>query len=291
MKIDDKYNPISLLFSLFHLSKNNVFRKLKLYLIMMVIYAAVVTSLNNVFTFIHEDNKIGQFHLLFSFCLTIIIGFRINVAYARWWEARGHWGGLVNNIRALTIKANAYIDLNTDIELKTYILKFAEVFKYHLHRDVSGGRKVLIENNMIVGSEYNNLPLFLINQITQKINYYRKENKITFEQFLSLNEHITEITNVVGACEKILNTLPPEELGIFTRFALLFYIIVFPLGWVSSFEFLVIPILIVLIYVLLGLEVIAEEIERPFGFDHNCLPLQDYVKVIEKSITEITQKQ
>lgn len=287
MKVDDKYNPISLIFSLFRLPKNNVFRKLKFYLLTIIIYATIIASLDNVFKLVHEDNKIGQFHLLFSFCLTIIIGFRINVAYARWWEARGHWGNLVNNIRGFTLKTNAYIVLNTDIELKNYILKFADIFKCHLHRDVKGGRRSLAIVDIIVDDKYTNLPIFLMNQIIQKINNYKKQNKITFEQFLSLNEHITEITNVVGSCEKILNTLPPEELGVFTRFALLFYIVVFPLGWVSSFEFLVIPILIVLIYVLLGLEVIAEEIERPFAMDHNCLPLQNYVDVIETSVKEI----
>lgn len=196
MKVDDKYNPISLIFSLFHLSKNNVFRKLKIYLLTIIIYAAIITSLDNVFKLVHEDNKIGQFHLLFSFCLTIIIGFRINVAYARWWEARGHWGSLVNNIRALTIKTNAYIDLNSSVRLKTYILKFAEIFKYHLHREVENGRKTLEKVNIIVGNGYENLPLFLMNQITREINDYRTKNKITFEQFMSLNDHITEIWTI-----------------------------------------------------------------------------------------------
>lgn len=286
MYVDNRYNPFSMLFDLFHVTKNNVFRKLKFYLLVIVIYSVCIGYLDSKYIFFDGENRIGQFHLLFSFCLTIVIGFRINVAYSRWWEARGLWGSLVNNMRSFTLKLHAYIDLASDMELKTCLFIFADVLKLHLYNEVEAAQKVLSDNNIPVTNQQN-IPLLLLKYMNSSVAKYRNENKISLEQFLVLDKHLVELSNILGACEKILNTKPPEDFGTFTRFALLFYILVFPFGWINSFEFFIIPILIVIIYVLLGLEVIAEEIENPFGYDDNDLPLHQYVNTIEKSITEI----
>ena len=88
-----------------------------------------------------------------------------------------------------------------------------------------------------------------------------------------MDVHVLAMTDIIGGCEKILYTPIPKGFSIFTRFALLFYMLIFPFGWVDSFGLLITPIIMVIIYVLLGLEVIAEEMEEPFGIDYNDLPL------------------
>jgi Bestrophin, RFP-TM, chloride channel len=38
---------------------------------------------------------------LYGSAIGVIVGFRNNSAYGRWWEARGQWGQIVNNSRSL----------------------------------------------------------------------------------------------------------------------------------------------------------------------------------------------
>lgn len=285
--MNNKYGPLDLLINIIYIPKQSVFKKLKYFLGFMIFYATSVALLNYKFNLIPEQNELGQFHLLFSFCLTIIIGFRINVAYSRWWEARGLWGNLVNNSRHLAIKLNRYIGLENDPDLKSYIAEFPLLLKYHLQHDISSA-KSLIEQ-LGIKDEEENLPNLLIQKILNKIDYYRASNQISFEQFLTLDSHVFALSDTLGGCEKILNTLPPPGFAAFTKFALLFYIIIFPFGWVHSFELFITPIIVVIIYVLLGLEIIAEEIELPFGSDFNCLPLDDFVNNIRKNVKQIAK--
>jgi len=282
-----RYNPLNLFLGIIHVSSESVFRKLKYFLLFILIYATIIGVLNYKFNFMSENNELGQFHLLFSFCLSIIIGFRIKIAYSRWWEARGLWGTLVNNSRHLAMKFNNYIGFENDQDMKNYIAKFPLLLKYHLHRDINSCSQVI--KNLEISHTNEHLPNLLIQNIVNQIGHYRLNSQISFEQFLALDSHIIALSDVVGGCEKILNTVPPPGFSIFTRFGLLFYMLIFPFGWVSSFQFFIIPILIVFIYILLGLEIIAEEMETPFGTEYNDLDLDNFAKNIETNINQIAK--
>jgi putative membrane protein len=49
----------------------------------------------------------------------------------------------------------------------------------------------------------------------------------------------------------------------------------------------VIPVAVFIFYVLTSLELIAEEIEDPFGKEANDLPLQNMCETIQKDVSEI----
>lgn len=106
MKTKLPYTPFNLIISLVNSSSKSVFKKLKYFLGFIVLYAISIVVLDKKFDVIPKTSGLGQFHLLFSFCLTIVISFRINVAYNRWWEARSLWGLLMNNTRSLAMKLN-----------------------------------------------------------------------------------------------------------------------------------------------------------------------------------------
>lgn len=281
----NNYTPFALFRSLFFLPKQGLFKKLKNTLIFMLVYSVVIGFLDYRHNIIKDNTELGQFHLLFSFCLSIIISFRINSAYNRWWEARTLWGSLVNNMRNLVIKLNAYIGLTNDEELISFLKNFPIALKYHLRRDVSANSKILADLHL---NEESQFPVtLLMTKIINKVNYYRKEDKINFEQFMVLDNHLSAMTDIIGGCERILNTPPPAGFSLFTRFALLFYILIFPFGWINSFGILITPIIMVLIYVLLGLEILAEEIEEPFGCDANDLPIDTIAERLVLQIDEI----
>ena len=64
------------------------------------------------------------------------------------------------------------------------------------------------------------------------------------------------------------------------------YCLTLPIGYVSSLHYLVIPLVVFVFYVLASLEIIAEEVENPFGTDANYLPLDTICKGIHKTVTQ-----
>jgi putative membrane protein len=226
-----------------------------------------------------QAQNIGQFHLIFSFVLSILIAFRVNVSYARWWEGRGYWGTLVNNSRNLALKFNNYIGLKNDPEFFRYLSNFAYVLKFHLRGqiDTPESQDLIARLNLPPASD-NHIPNSIINQMYKIINNYRVDGKISLEQYLAMDVHLANIIDLLGGCEKIVSTPIPIPFKIFVRQALLFYMIIFPFGWVEKFGFLIIPMIIVIVDVLLGLELISEDIEAPFnGSDDNTCSLHGHV--------------
>lgn len=58
-------------------------------------------------------------------------------------------------------------------------------------------------------------------------------------------------------------------------------------GYVFSLGYYVIPVVAFIFYVLASLELVAEEIEEPFGGDANDLPTEQIAMNIQKHVGEI----
>ena len=58
--------------------------------------------------------NITVMHSLLGFAISMLLVFRTNTAYDRWWEGRKLWGALVNNSRNLAIKMASYTNNETD---------------------------------------------------------------------------------------------------------------------------------------------------------------------------------
>ncbi|HAD12132.1 MAG TPA: hypothetical protein DCF33_06800, partial [Saprospirales bacterium] len=121
----------------------------------------------------------------------------------------------------------------------------------------------------------------------RKAHQMLESKKITGEQLLFLNAELQSFTDICGACERIKNTPIPYSYSVFIKKFVLFYVITLPFGFVFSLGYWVIPIVGFILFVLASLELIAEEIEEPFGADENDLPLGKMVRGIEMHIGEL----
>jgi putative membrane protein len=98
---------------------------------------------------------------------------------------------------------------------------------------------------------------------------------------------LQSFTEVCGACERIKNTPIPFSYSVFIKKFIFFYIMTLPFGYVFSMGYYVIPVVAFVFYVLASLELIAEEIEDPFGGDENDVPTEKIAQNIHKHVWEI----
>ncbi|ARB93733.1 bestrophin family protein [Legionella longbeachae] len=269
---------------LFLFYKEKVFRKLLPVSIVIILYAVFIAYFFESAT----RYNLGQFHLIFSFILTIIISFRVNTSYARWWEGRVLWGSIVNNCRNLGLKFDAFVGLNKYPDFYLLLQRLPVVIKSHLRKEGSAVQTELL--SLCIHEFEGKHPVLLITKRMYRIlNELRQEEKLQLEQYLALDVHLANLTDMLGGCERIANTPVPPAFAFFVKQALLFYALMFPFGWIDTFGFFIIPMMVMIVYILLGLEILSEELEDPFGKDDNDLPLNTIAKNIVRNVEQIAE--
>ncbi len=228
--------------------------------------------------------NIGMMHSLLGFVISMLLVFRTNTSYDRWWEGRKLLGALVNVSRNLSMKIKALNLGPEEIAFFNYAIpKFAFALKEHLReKRLYGKDSVLIEIK-----EGAHFPNQIASGIVSRIYGLQANNLISPQQLMILTEDLNQFTNICGGCERIRNTPIPYSYSAFIKKFVFFYVITMPFGLVFSLGYYMVPIVPFILYVLTSLELIAEQIENPFGLDANDLPVDDICNNIEKHTAEI----
>lgn len=293
------YNPKDWFRGILNISKSDTLRKLWLLILGLGVYCLAIAYLEINYLQLHLNENswvknIPIMHNLLGFAISMLLVFRTNTAYDRWWEGRKQWGELVNTSRNLAIKLNTLLPSN-DIENRKFFRKiiplYARILKHHLRADTT--RLMLDDqsNDLLMNHNYSkgHAPNQLANMMVSHIGKLYKEQKISAEEWWLLNGELNNFTNVCGACERIKNTPIPYSYSSFIKKFIVIYVLTLPFGYVFNLGYYVALVVMFVFYVLMSLEIIAEEIEDPFGTDENDLPMEVMASNIQKHIEEILQ--
>lgn len=284
------YNPKEWFSFIFKLHKADTFRQLTPLMLSIGVYVGVIAYLEIDIFKLGEDShlkNITVMHGMLGFVISLLLVFRTNTAYDRWWEGRRLFGNLTNNSRNLAMKLNAVLPEN-DSETRTLfrilIIEYAFSLKHHLRGHHQGSESFISNYPVIEGVHF---PNFLANLLMKKINNLYQNKTISGEQLLFLNNEVSSFTDICGACERIKSSPIPFSYSVFIKKFIFFYVMTLPFGYVFTLGYIAVPVVVFVFYVLASLELIAEEIENPFGIDANDLPLNQICKNIQKHVTEI----
>lgn len=288
------YNPKDWFTFIFKLHKADTVQKLLPMMVAIAIYGGLIAYFEIDFFHLNKDSaakNITIVHSLLGFVLSLLLVFRTNTAYDRWWEGRRQWGSLVNSSRNLSIKLDALLDTD-DKKNRIFFAETIGLFANTLSSHLSSEKTRLILDELYHPElkELNgngHLPNKITALLINKINNLVVEGKISIEHLLFVNNDLTAFTDVCGACERIKNTPIPFSYSLFIKKFIFFYIMSFPFGFVFTLSYYVIPVLVFMFYVLVSLELIAEEIEDPFNNDSNDIPTKKIAENIGNQINEI----
>jgi putative membrane protein len=131
------------------------------------------------------------------------------------------------------------------------------------------------------------VPNQIASMMMARANKLRTEDKLTGDQLIVLGPELQSFTDICGACERIRNTPIPFSYNIFLKKFIFLYVMTLPFGYVITMGYWIVPVVTLVFYVLASLEIIAEEIEEPFGGDDNDLPTETMAQNIQKSVAEL----
>ncbi|QZK90474.1 hypothetical protein K5V07_08180 [Flavobacterium sp. CHNK8] len=283
------YNTKDWFTFIFRFHKADTFRTLFPIMIAIGIYSGFVGYLEVEYFKLGDNSYVKNItimHGMLGFVISLLLVFRTNTAYDRWWEGRKLWGSLVNNSRNFAIKLSVMLTNKEDLEyFKKWIPTYATVLDEHL-KDIETSKE-LFDDSIIEIDHEKHKPNQVAKLLFKKINELYKTNVISGDQLIVLNEEVKSFTEICGACERIKNTPIPYSYSAFLKKFIFFYVMTLPFGYSFSLGYYVVPVVIFIFYVLASLELIAEEIEDPFGTDENDLPTPKIAANIKKHIEEL----
>jgi len=288
-----KYNPKVWFSLIFHAYSRGVMRTLTPALIFMTIFAAgVCYLLLDVLRFHESDfHTTISMHSLLGIVLGLFLVFRTNSSYDRWWEGRKLWGSMVNNTRNLAHKLNAFLDAD-DTENRRWfsimIPNYVFAVKEHLRKGTKLSELEAVNESFIEDlKDVKHIPNRLSSMMYTRINELYKGNKISGDQLFLVDKELKEFSDILGACERIKNTPIPYNYSMYIKQFMFIYLITLPLAFVTTSGYITVPIVTLVTFVLLSVELIAEEIEDPFGRDINDLPTDELSEKILDNVKEI----
>ena len=287
------YNPKQWLRIIFGFHKTDTLRKLLPLLLVLTCYCWLVAFIEKSYVQINlaeHLKNVSIIHTLLSLAISILLVFRTNSAYDRWWEGRKLWGALVNNSRNLAIKLNALLADNKNEKeyFRQLIARYPTELRMHLQSEETRYELDEVDHPEIPQFNRNShVPNQMVTLIINKLIALNKSGVLTNEALLLVNPEVTSLLDICGACERIKNTPIPLSYSSFIKKFILLYTITLPIGYEFSLGYIIIPVVCFIFYVLASLELIAEEIEEPFGTDDNDLPLDKIAATIEKNVQEI----
>ncbi len=284
-----KYNPKNWFSSILAFRRSDTFLIIWKELIYIFLFTLALTF----FEIKMEMNvtrwgKLLAVYSLLGFVLSLLLVFRTNTAYDRWWEGRKKWGELVNNSRNLATKISVMIaDKDARYYFSRMIGNYAFAVKEHLREGVKFEELDLTDEELKQLENASHVPNIIDKWIYTRLYELKKEGKITEEEFIVIDINLKTFADITGACERIRNTPIPYSYSIFLKKFIFIYVTTIPLALVGDFGYYSSIIAVFIFYVLVSMEILAEEIEDPFGLDDNDLPTDDLSIKIKANVEEI----
>jgi ion channel-forming bestrophin family protein len=230
-----------------------------------------------------------------SIVLGLLLVFRTNTAYERFWEGRKAWGTIVNNVRNLSrliwvaIAEMEPIHRQEKEEVLKLLVAFAIATKLHLRSQPVDDRLAKLVSPLQFSKlqTINNPPLEIVFWISDYLQAKQEQGQISLYQMNELQGILNILVDMLGACERILRTPIPLAYVIHLKQLLLIYCLLLPFQVVDELRWWTAPAVALVSFTLFGIEAIGVEIENPFGTDPNDLPLDTICNTISRNIEDL----
>lgn len=262
--------------------KGSVVRQIFSRVLLCTLFAVLVVCLH-VFAFSLAVSD--RAHVLIGLVLGLLLVFRTNACYDRYWEGRRQWGSIINEARNLGRAASVLLAEAPDllVRLLKWTMAFPRAVMVTL-RNGNGTGAWLHADAEVQPPIGSHQPLFAAQQITVQLDEARRRGLISDVLLAEVDRNTQMLIDYCGACERIRRTPLPFAYVVHLRRVLILYCYTLPFALLDSFGWGTIPVTLLLCYALFGIEEIGVEIEDPFADDDNDLPLERFCETIENNL-------
>lgn len=233
--------------------------------------------------------------------LAILLGFRNNSAYDRWWEARRLWGGLVNDSRSLARQILSFATLkhaklDDDRSLRDFHremihrqIAFAHALRLHLRRQSQWNELApfLSPEEFERTTRAQHIPLRLLQTQADRLTDALELGYIEDFRHMQLDSRLSSLCDLLGGCERIKNTPFPRQYDYFTHLFVWIFCLILPFSMVKDFGYLTILASTVICFIFYVLDRVGRNNEDPFENKIQDTPMSALCRTIEINLMEL----
>ncbi len=275
-----------------------VFGKIKYEIIAITVYALLIAIFYNKYHFVRITIPLAIPAVLGT-VISLLLGFRSNQAYDRWWEARHIWGAIVNDSRTLarqvmTFTHNGYNSKEVAAFQERVIRRqigWAFSFGRHLRNEspMKGLSDYLDPKELQQVSQVDNVPSALLDHMGADLRLALEQGWINSYQQVELDRTISRICDAMGKCERIKNTVFPSTYSLYIHLSLMLFIGLLPFGVIEYFGFVEVPLVVAISACFLLIEKMAIHLQDPFENKPTDTPVTTIAASIEKNLLQLYQ--
>lgn len=276
-----------------------IFGKIKKEVIMVTVYAVLIAIMYNSFHFTRISIPIAVPTILGT-VISLLLAFKSNQAYDRWWEARTLWGAIVNDTRSLTRQLLTFVDTPyAEHEQKAFCERVAKrqvawchSLSRHLRKEdpLQGLDRLISAEDIEHVKRYANIPLGLLELQGADLRSAYKLGWITEYQQVAMDETLTRFSNEMGGCERIKNTVFPATYSVYIHLSVLLFVLLLPFGLIEFFGIVEVPLVIAIASSFFLIENMAIHLQDPFENKPTDTPTTTISRNIERDIKQMLKE-
>lgn len=276
-----------------------VLGKIKKQLALVVLYATAFAVLHHYSNGFAVEIPIAVPSIVGTI-ISLLLAFKSNQAYDRWWEARIVWGGIVNDSRTLVRQLLAfYKDPDWSVGAGVFKERFAKrqaAWCYALSQSLRGKDPVkpieslMSEEEIRFIKSHKNVPNAILLLHARDLKRAHQEGKLSTYKQVELDNTLTRLCDGMGKCERIKNTVFPVTYSMYTRFTLWLFIILLPFSVADTVGWLQVPVVATIAAAFFLIEKMAIHLQDPFENRPTDTPMVTISNTIEMNLMQMVQE-
>ena len=260
-------------------------RRIKYELLAIVTYAAIAGYLDHL-SYLKGITISLTIPSLLGTALSLLLAFRINQSYDRWWEARIAWGGIVNDSRTLIRQLQTFhSDQDGTI---TAFAKRQAAWCFALGESLR--RQPFSEKVKRYSEDYknhSNVPNALLSKHSDELRTLFLSGHLNQFQQVQIDSTISKLTDAMGRCERIKNTIFPGNYSILLHFLIYVFATLLPLGLSDNTILMEIVLTTLFAGIFLLIEKTAIFMQDPFENLPTDTPVTALANTIETNLMQM----
>lgn len=265
--------------------RGSLVKEISVRVVLCVVWAAAVVWIDKYWMNVGMPSLL---HTLLAAALGLLLVFRTNASYDRFWEGRRLWGGIVNETRNLIRNSKAHLSSDPEILVTlthwTVVFPWAAMNSLRAKDDLGPYSKALPPEAAKRVLNAQHTPLAVCYEMTECLQQAYRQGLISDVTLASLDQNVQLLVDYLGGCERIRKTPLPFAYAVHLRRSLMIFLLTLPFAMVDSFGWASVLDVALISYVFMGIEEIGVEIEGPFGHDENDLPLEEICQTIHRNL-------
>jgi ion channel-forming bestrophin family protein len=248
---------------------NYTIKKVKYDIITILAIGLVTHFIKKNFTDIFPEMPIA-IPAFIGTAISVLLSFKLNQSYDRWWEARKIWGSIVNDSRTLVLQLQGFLPRGNENAIKTIAYRHI-AWCYSLTNALRGMDPLknlegyLTKEELAAIATHNNKPLAILQLNTIDLADLRDKQQLEIFNHVQLSTVLSSFTNSMGMAERIKNTIFPVTYRVFLHAFIYLFIITLSISLQNIEIIYELPLLVVISTVFLMLENAANHMQDPFS--------------------------